>query len=58
MLFKLILLVTMTASDGTSNVYGDVIDYDLTREDCINQMIYINSKLKNDQIEYVCQGTE
>lgn len=53
MLFKLILLVTMNG-----NVYGDVIDYNLTREDCINQMIYINSKIKNDQIEYVCQGTE
>ncbi|QEP53331.1 hypothetical protein BS46_gp149 [Acinetobacter phage BS46] len=51
MLFKLILLVTMNG-----NVYADVVDYDLTREDCINQMIYVNSKLKNDSIEYICQG--
>lgn len=51
MLFKLILLVTMKG-----NIYADVVDYDLTREDCINQMIYLNSKLKNDSIEYICQG--
>lgn len=51
MLFKLILLVTMNG-----NVYADIVDYDITREVCINQMIYLNSKLKNDSIEYICQG--
>lgn len=51
MLFKLILLVSING-----NAYADVIDYDLTREDCINQMIYVNSKLKNESIEYICQG--
>lgn len=51
MLFKLILLVTMNG-----NAYASVVDYDLTREDCINQMLYVNSKLKNDSIEYICQG--
>lgn len=50
MLFKLILLVTMNG-----NVYADIADYNLTREDCINQMIYINSKIKNYQIEYICE---
>lgn len=51
MLFKLILLVTLNG-----NIYADVLDYDLTKEDCINQMVYANSKLKNDSIEYICQG--
>ncbi|QVG64241.1 hypothetical protein Bestia_00008 [Acinetobacter phage Bestia] len=51
MLFKLILLVTLNG-----NIYSDIVDYDLTREDCISQMLYVNSKLKNDSIEYICQG--
>lgn len=53
MLFKLILLVTMNG-----NTYENIVDYDLTRDDCIHQMVYVNSKLKNDSIEYICRGTE
>lgn len=52
MLFKLILIVT--TFQGVNHEY--VLDYNLTRDDCVSALIELNNKYHTDKFE--CQGNE
>lgn len=50
MLFKLLLVTVLNGS-----VYTDVLDYDMSREDCVSGMIELN-KVAAENEQVVCYG--
>lgn len=52
MLFKLLLITVLNGS-----VYTDVLDHDLSKEDCVSSMIELN-KLAVENEQVICFGEE
>lgn len=54
MLFKLLMIVSL----NTTHHHVDVVDYNLTREDCIEALLKVNKENTNKYVSYECLGEE
>lgn len=54
MIFKLFMIVSLNATHH----HVDIVDYNLTREDCIEALIDANYNNHNQYVSFECLGEE